>query len=343
METIDFVVTWVDGNDPEWQEEKSKYQNSPTGDARNRRYRDWETLRYWFRGVEKFAPWFNKVHFVTYGHLPRWLNTNHPKLAIVKHKDFIPSEYLPTFSCRPIELNLHKIKNLTEKFVYFNDDMFILDKTEPSVFFRNDLPCDTAILNAICPNMPKRNGGKNGIGEMYNAAFFNTAIINRNFNKRECIIKNLYKWFSPRYGLKSIRTLLLLFWRNFNGFMSYHLPYSLLKTTFQEVWEAEEEVLKRACYHKFRDATDVSSWLFSYWQLTSGKFAPRNPDIGNQFGLTEDLCENKKIFDCILSRKYKLVCINDSFDAEQEVFEKIKSELICTFERIFPEKSSFEI
>ena len=57
-------------------------------DNRNVRFRDWDNMQYWFRAVEKFAPWVNKIHFVTYGHLPKWLNINNPKLNIAKHSDF---------------------------------------------------------------------------------------------------------------------------------------------------------------------------------------------------------------------------------------------------------------
>ena len=98
--TIDFVLMWVDGNDPEWQKEKSLYESDTNGDKRNIRFRDWDNLQYWFRGVEKYAPWVNKIHFVTWGHLPSWLNTEHPKLNVVKHSDFIPKEFLPTFNSR---------------------------------------------------------------------------------------------------------------------------------------------------------------------------------------------------------------------------------------------------
>ena len=131
---IDFVVTWVDGNDPIWQAEKAKYSPNKNADNRNVRFRDWDNMQYWFRAVEKFAPWVNKIHFVTYGHLPKWLNTDNPKLNIVKHSDFIPKEYLPTFSSHSIELNLHRIEGLAERFVYFNDDMFltILSKKSPT-------------------------------------------------------------------------------------------------------------------------------------------------------------------------------------------------------------------
>lgn len=41
-------------------------------DASEERYRDWGIFHYWFRGVEKFAPWVRKVYFVTWRHLPEW-------------------------------------------------------------------------------------------------------------------------------------------------------------------------------------------------------------------------------------------------------------------------------
>lgn len=67
-------------------------------------------LKYWFRGVEKYAPWVHKIYFVTCGQKPDWLNENHDKLVLVNHEDYIPHEYLPTFSSHTIELNFHRIK-----------------------------------------------------------------------------------------------------------------------------------------------------------------------------------------------------------------------------------------
>jgi len=61
---IDFVIAWVDGSDPAWLEEKNKYspKKEDVTNAINR-YRDMGVLRYWFRAVEKFAPWVNQIHF----------------------------------------------------------------------------------------------------------------------------------------------------------------------------------------------------------------------------------------------------------------------------------------
>ena len=74
-------------------------------------------MPYWFRAVEKFAPWVRKIHFVTCGHVPAFLNLAHPKLHHVKHEGFLPPEVLPTFSSHAIEMNLHRIPGLAEHFV----------------------------------------------------------------------------------------------------------------------------------------------------------------------------------------------------------------------------------
>ena len=56
-------------------------------------------------------------------------------MKVVLHSDIIPQEFLPTFNCNPIELHLHRIKDLDEYYVYFNDDVFPLKKCEPTDFF----------------------------------------------------------------------------------------------------------------------------------------------------------------------------------------------------------------
>src|SRR5574344_1149949 len=139
---IDFVIPWVDGTDENWILEKNKFDNMNDINLDNgeSRYRDWQLLKYWFRGVEKYAPWVHKIYFITWGHIPNWLNVNNEKIVIVNHKDYIPDKYLPTFNSHTIELNMHRIKNLSENFVYFNDDTFIINKVDQNDFFRKNLP-----------------------------------------------------------------------------------------------------------------------------------------------------------------------------------------------------------
>lgn len=328
---IDFVIIWVDGNDPEWQAEKAKYDGTlEKGDNSVVRYRDWDNLQYWFRGVEKFTPWVNKIHFVTWGHLPKWLDVNHPKLNIVNHKDYIPSKYLPTFNSHTIELNLHRINGLSEQFVYFNDDMFITQAMYPEDFFRRGKPCDTFSLNAIY-------FGKDSAG------FFNGAdmeVINHHFPKKKAMKENILKWYHPNNGFKHIiKTTLLLPWPWFSGFYYHHLPNSFQKSVFEEVWKEEKDILESTSACRFRERTNVNQWLFKYWQLASGNFSPRSSKIGRCYHVKEtnfvSLC------DAIRTGKYKMLCINDT--ANTIDFEHKKQLVNKEFQQLLPEKSKFEI
>lgn len=174
---------WVDGNDEKWQKERNKYSKKIDEVNNESRFRDWELLRYWFRGVEKYASWVNKIYFVTWGHIPSWLNTDNEKIVIVNHNDFIPDKYLPTFNSHTIELNLNKIEELSEYFVLFNDDTFITNYVRKEDFFKNNLPCETAVLNPIIAL---------GSDHFSNISVNNLTVINNNFNKRNTIKQNIY-------------------------------------------------------------------------------------------------------------------------------------------------------
>lgn len=330
-EKIDFILTWVDGNDPEWQRIKNQYTEKDEGDNRDIRFRDWDNLQFWFRGIENFTPWVNKIHFVTWGHLPEWLNKNHPKLNIVEHKDFIPEKYLPTFSSHVIELNFHRIKGLSNKFVYFNDDTFILDNLTEQDFFRKGLPCDIATI------MPIINTFRISTGAI---VANNMEVINTTYNKNTVIKRNFSKWFNLSYRKYIISTLLMMPYKSFAGFLNPHLPNSFLKETYVELWESEYDVLDNTCQNKFRDGRDVNQWLFRYKQLVDGNFTPRNPNIGRTYNLTNN---NDDAINAIMNKNYKMICINDNDKDPINDFEKEKQLIINSFKQILPEKSKFEI
>ncbi len=326
---IDIVLLWVDGNDPLWQADYRRYVSTLPGDKRDIRFRDWDNLKYLFRGIEKCAPWVHKVHFVTYGHLPKWINLNAPKLHVVKHSDFIPSNCLPTFNSHSIELNIHRIPGLASQFIYFNDDTFLIDRISPDRFFKNNLPCDIAALNVLQPN-------NQGIEHII---CNNLILINKYFPKRELLKKNLSKWLNLKYISQWYRTLVLQPWSLHTGFVDPHMPNAYLKSTFERVWELEPELLQKTSESRFRDITNVNQYIMRYWQLCSGCFSPYNVWKDSEF-----LCiQNDNldyICDLIRNRKKKIVCLNDS-DSSVE-FEKAKDVLIEAFEYILPEKSSFE-
>ena len=330
FDKIDVVIPWVDPSDPEWQKVRRKYSPQVTeeDDDREIRYRDWENLQYVFRGLEKNAPWINKVHFITFGHLPKWLNVNAPKLHIVKHEDYIPAEYLPLFSSHVIELNMHRIEGLSEKFIYFNDDIFLLKMTKPEDFFQKGLPCDVNIPNLILPTL-----------STFSPIVFNTVTyINKHFNKREQMKKYPGKYFNPKYGVIGLgMALIFSYWKGFTGFYNHHLAVPYLKSTLEEVWREEPEILEKTCRHRFRDNSDVNQYIFRYWQLASGRFVPSK--LKGKYYLVSS--NNKKILDYINQGKGKMICINDAeFDGD---FESMKVQINSALNKLFPEKSSFEV
>ena len=325
---IDFVVTWVDGADEDWLSEKKHYFVSKGEDASQKRYRDFGLLKYWFRGVEQFAPWVGHVHFITCGHLPDWLNTSCPKLHVVKHSDYMQPELLPCFNSNAIELGIHRIEGLSERFVYFNDDMYLLRDTTEEDFFRNGLPTDSAVFSPVMP-IWNEDIGKTIYNDM--------EIINKYFHKPEMVKNCFTKLLNPIYGKQLFRTVCLLPWRHIPGFYNDHIPISYLRSTFEKVWKLESERLSEVCLHRFRDyGNDVSHWLMRYWQLCSGDFFPVSPRRGADLDIL-----SPDIYRIISSQKYKMICINDK-DIPDDQFEQLRVSLIQAFNTILPNKSIFE-
>ena len=130
---MDIVITYVNGLDPVWQREYEEHTNQP---VLEKRFRDWGTLRYLFRGIEFNMPFIRKVHLVVArdSQVPEWINRD--EVHIVLHKDIIPAEHLPTFNSNTIEMHLHRIEDLDEEYLYFNDDIFPMKPCRPTDFFR---------------------------------------------------------------------------------------------------------------------------------------------------------------------------------------------------------------
>lgn len=328
-EKIDVVILWVDGNDEKWIKTKNKYKDVK-GDKSIIRFRDCENLNFVFRSIEKNMPWVNNIFFVTCGQTPKWLNVNHPKLKLINHEDFIPKEYLPTFNSNVIEMNLHRIKELSEKFILFNDDMFVTNYITKDYFFKNNLPCDMYCEAILAPR------------EYYDIFFFTmgncVGILNKHFSKEEFFKKYIDKVYNPLYEeYNDITRKLTTCKTRFTGFICLHTPQPYLKSTFYEIWDKEEDALNTSCQSKFRSATDVSHFLCRYWQMVSGKFNPRK-DESKYFTYLDD---NSEAIEAIKEKKYKIICVNDVYTDIN--FEKAKNEINLAFADIFPNKCSFEI
>ena len=104
------------------------------------RYEDNQELKYSLRSVEKHLPWIRKIFIVTDNQIPTFLDVNHPKIQIVDHTELLPKEILPTFNSSVLDYFIYKIPDLSEHFLYANDDMFVNADLSPSFFFNEGIP-----------------------------------------------------------------------------------------------------------------------------------------------------------------------------------------------------------
>lgn len=330
---IDFVITWVDGQDEAWRKQRAFYSHAHAlcEDDSELRYRDWGLLRYWFRGVEQFAPWVRRIHFITWGHVPSWLNTMHPKLHIVRHDEYIPREFLPTFNSNVLEIHMHRIKGLAEHFLYFNDDFFLLQRVKPTDFFRGGKPCDLLAFQPVIANP------KNPV--MSYTYLNNMVVICKYFDKRENVRKQPWNYFRIGYPpLYFFYNILEMFFPQYTGLYTVHGPFPFCKKTFHEIWEKEEKLLYKMSNNRFRGKEDITPYLFREWQKLSGDFCAYN--VKKYISYMEIQDDISGIVHTVKKQKKKIICINDAPITVD--FESIRTELQRAFEDILPSPSKFE-
>ena len=337
MEKIDFVVTWLDSSDPEWQKLFESYRQDAKGDKSKARFRDMNFFNYWFRAVEKYAPWVNKVYLITNGKFPDWINRDNPRLVLVKHEDYMPKECLPTFNSCAIELHMHRIKGLSEHFVYFNDDILLNTPVSPDYFFKKGLPCDSN--KETCFNVPIYT--KKERFNTFMSLLADIGIVNAHFNRWHTVCQSPWRWFGPHLGLKGlIMSGILMKQHLFVGFSNYHTEQTYLKSTFEEVWEKVPEFLEASC-SRFREEVIANPYLFRYWQLAQNKFYPQKKKFATIHISSKD--DIKAIKEALNNPDIASVCLNDTSFCSDEDFDLVTRHLQDFYNQKLPEKSSFEL
>ena len=136
---IDIVLPYVDSADSNWLADYHKFSNI-SGDKSAPRFRDADTLKYWFRSIETYCRFQHRIVLVVSNmtQVPSWVNTD--KVLVVTHNQFIPSTELPTFNSSVITCYLPFIQELNNNYILFNDDMFILRPINDTMFYSGGRP-----------------------------------------------------------------------------------------------------------------------------------------------------------------------------------------------------------
>ncbi|VBB48119.1 conserved hypothetical protein [uncultured Paludibacter sp.] len=148
---IDVVISWVDGKQPAHKRKIIPYLghflsiheeiNAPT------RFNSEGEIFFCVASILKYAPFVRKIFIVTDDQNPNltdFINQNFPEnkipIEIVDHTIIFSGyeDLLPTFNSLSIETCLYRIPDLSENFVYFNDDFFLMRPIQPSDWFKDN-------------------------------------------------------------------------------------------------------------------------------------------------------------------------------------------------------------
>ncbi|KAL6612272.1 hypothetical protein U3516DRAFT_869926 [Neocallimastix sp. 'constans'] len=268
VKNISVVYTWVDGSDINFQDLKSKYNG---GNRKvNSRDRSADELRYSIRSLEKYMPWHEgTIYIVTCQQIPKWLNTTHSRIKIVDHKSIFPKYVFPTFDSGTIELFFDKIPGISERFIYFNDDVFLNNYIHPCFFFTRE----------GYPKIYKNNNSLNLSKKKYK----------KNISKKQNLYTNMCY-----LTLELIHTYLDKDFKYYYLHHSTHVFYRDLMEPFRQFFKEDIKIL---CIDKFRSWEKFNS-LYLY--LTFMEYASRN----DQLKLFE---ENKLPSDRTISKYFSQV------------------------------------
>lgn len=278
-DVIDAVYLWVDDSDPEWLQRKSSALGTETAHAKvgASRFRQHGELTASLAMLAKNAPFIRRVFIVTDNQLPPVHDlANVPfEIRVINHSDFMPAEFLPTYSSRALTANLHRIGELSEKFLYLNDDVFITRTAQPSNWFAGD----KIVLRYTDTEMPSRVSLA-ADEVVYNARWRTIDLA----NSRQ--------------------------WPNIDG-MPQHGAHPFLKSALQELWNEFPEDMQRVSASRVRTADGLlPEWLHNLYVNSQGK--ARIESGSYKYIAINDRSSLPAIIHMLLKRgEFLTVCLND--------------------------------
>jgi len=361
-ENIDLVYTWVNGSEIAFK--KSLVANIASNETENaetraQRFQDFDQLKYSLRSVDENAPWFRNIYIVTNGQIPVWLNTSHPRVKIVSHNEiFENKEHLPTFSSSAIETHLHRISNMTNRWVYMNDDWAFTQKTCFQDFYENGAtriytinswtPQWKGVLKAKeCPKSCSMDGG----------VLFRNGECDNDCNLLKC------RWDGgdcddvaaegdgqqeAYYSTLDYANVLLNSLKN-NGGRHYvaHTPHLYDTQIMKELQSRFQVEFNLTSSHRYRKKNDIQ-YEFMYFHYLNDQKKYLTKTISekkflNYYAVKNDVHDVKAKLDAIRRKPKKFICINDILDHDKADTEEVLKITKNWYAKMFRKKSPFEL
>ncbi len=310
---VDAVYTWVDDSDPKWRERRARAMREAgltgttdvnSGDVR---FRNRDELRYSLRSLAMYAPWIRNIYLVTDDQTPSWLNTDHPNIRVVPHREiFSDPSVLPTFNSHAIESQLHHIEGLSEQFLYINDDVFLGHPVTPLTFFESNGQAHYFRSPTSVPPTPLTDDDEG----YFAAAKNNRALLEKSFGRTAT-----------------------------HGFL--HTPHALRRSVLAEIETEYAEQHRTTASSRFRTHNDLSitSSLHHHYGYLTGRST--SASISCAFINAGDYAHHTRLSNLLAARSHATFCIGESPDAEVPANEQDRV-LRAFLGAYFPVPSPFE-
>lgn len=256
---VDAVITWVDGSDPIHKSKMEKFienKKSINKKSIRMRYDQVNEIEFAVKSILKYAKFVRNIYIVTDNQIPSFLaNTekakkDFPNVFIVDHKTIFEGyhQYLPTFNARSIATMLHRIPNLSEYFLVFNDDFLLLREVQEKDFFLNGKPVIRGFWRPLDENVLSKK-----IKQFY-VKVFRLKKENKagHFKAQQLAAKKL--------GFTKF-------------FKTQHVPFPTKKSTLKNFFNINKEDFEHNIKYKFRHATQfLTESLMNHLAIKNNNF-----------------------------------------------------------------------
>ena len=290
---IDGVIFYVNGEDDIWKKQYERYcklndNNFEINESHSKaKVIDYGVLKYLFRSIDKNAKFINNIYLVVQSdsQVPDWVNRDTVK--VVLHEEFIPKEFLPTYNSFTIDMFVHKIHGISERFLVFEDDMVVTDNISENTFFNGYKTKETMEDRDISKLDPSKNMMN------YQKLWLRSSnLVKKEFNEEES--DNLY-------------------WRTNHGVSP------IIKCDMEYLTQKYRNEI-RDSITMFRDSKNYVRWMFRYFTWKKNGMEQNGVNHGyftfkDKSRLLEDLYNSKK-YQTIVIQEFKFE------DGDEHIVEK---------------------
>jgi len=315
---VDVVIAWVDGDDPELARKRRQYldekdhENLPSG-AHATRFASINEIKYCVLSIMRFAPFVRNIFIVTDGQDPgldKDILTYFPGRAgsvrIVDHKEIFRGfeKYLPTFNSISIGNMVWRIKGLSENFVYFNDDTFLIRPVKKEDWFIDNKP----VLRGKWVPFPLPRI----LWTHLKVRFKRLLQGNKDYQPRASF--HMGQWNSAFLAGYRLRY-----------FTNSHTPHTVERQTVAAFFSRNQELLEKNISYRFRNYKQFTFIALSnHLQLRSGNRQIAHPSLAylQPFRRAHDYTD-KKIRYCENNPGIKYLCVQSLDLCEKEKQDRV--------------------